>query len=105
MYYIFSGTANHCPFFPGKIKKIQGFLGSKNSLLDTRPKFSAADTLAALKRYWRHDNLGDNVDWRIDASQLQILPSVSSVIKKSFVTFFRIARTVPNCHIQMSVLL
>ena len=105
MYYIFSCAANHCPFFPGKIKKIQGFLGSKNSLLDTRPKFSAADTLAALKRYWRHDNLGDNVDWRIDASQLQILPSVSSVIKKSFVTFFRIARTVPNCHIQMSVLL
>ena len=57
------------------------------SLLDTRPKLSAADTLAALKRYWRHDNLGDNVDWRIDASQLQILPSVSSDIKKSFVTF------------------
>jgi hypothetical protein len=66
---------NVISYFTGRINKIQGFLGSKNSLLDTRPKFSAADTMSALKQQWSHDRLRD-VDWRIDKAELQILPSV-----------------------------
>ena len=61
--------------YAGKITRIQGFLGSKNSLIDTTPKFTQAEALAALKSYWNHDRLRD-VDWRVDPAELQILQSV-----------------------------